>query len=255
MKLSATVIKAMIAFAVLGVMTSCVSKKKYEEAMTRAAAEKSALESSLAASQEENAKLQADFASLEQNLSMSKEEIATLSETIKVNNSKIGQLQNAIKEAFEFMESDDITVEERNGKLYITMANKILFDAGRDRLTTDSKDIIATLAGVLKQNGDMDIAVEGHTDNDPVKIHRARYKDNWQLSVARSLNVVRELEKNGVDADRLSAAGKGDTQPVAANDSDEGKEANRRTEFVIKPQIEGLYKMYKDGFDTAGGMD
>lgn len=255
MKLSALVIKAMIAFAAFGVMTSCISKKKYEEAMTRAAAEKSSLESALEASKEENEKLKADFASLEQNLSMSKEEIATLSETIKENNGQIGQLQNAIKEAFDFMESDDIQVEERNGKLYITMANKILFEAGRDRLTSGSKDIIATLAGVLNNNGDMDIAVEGHTDSDPVKIHRARYKDNWQLSVARSLNVVRELEKNGVDAGRLTAGGKGDTQPIAANDTDEGKDANRRTEFVVKPKVDGLYKMYKSGFDGASGMD
>jgi len=255
MNLSVTVSKLIAVALVLGVFSSCVSKKKYEEAMNRAAAEKSALESALAEAQEENEQLKGEFAELEGNLKMSKEEIAELSEQISANNQKIESIQSAISEAFETYDPEDITVEERNGKLYITMSNSILFDPGRARLSGDSKDVIGTLAGVFKDNPDLMIQVEGHTDNEPVVIHKATYKDNWELSTARSLMVVRELEKAGVASGRMMASGKGDTQPITSNDTEEGRAKNRRTEFVMVPEIQGLYKMYKNDFANVGGSN
>lgn len=248
MKLSVTGLKAVVMLASLAVLTSCISKKKYEEAMTRAAAEKSALESALSDARAQNDELQADFEELEGNLNMSKEEIQTLSGEIAAEKEKIDMLKDAISEAFEMYDEEDVKVELRDGKLYMTMANSILFDAGRDKIQEESGEIIATLAGVLNDNPEMKLHVEGHTDSDPVQVHRNRYTDNWGLSVARASAVVRELESNGVAPSRLTATGKGDTAPVASNDTDEGKEANRRTEFVIAPDVDGLYKMYKSGF-------
>lgn len=245
MKLSVTGMKMVVMLASLAMLTSCISKKKYEEAMTRAAAEKSALESALSDSRSQNDELQSDFDELEGNLNMSKEEIQELSSKIAADNKKIDMLKDAIAEAFEIYDEDDVQVELRDGKLYMTMANSILFDAGRDKIADESKDIIATLAGVLNDNAEMNLHVEGHTDNDPVKVHRTQFTDNWGLSVARASAVVRELEANGVAPSRLTASGKGDTAPVTSNDTDEGKESNRRTEFVIAPDIDGLYKMYK----------
>jgi chemotaxis protein MotB len=255
MKLSGTILKFMIVIAAAGMLTSCISKKKYEEAMTRAAAEKSALESNLASLQEENDKLKGDLTSLEQNLNMKTEEIVSLSEKVKASNAQISALKSAISEAFASLDADDVTVEERNGKLYISMANKVLFEAGRDRLKSEAKDVLATLAGVLKSNSGLMINIEGHTDNDPVKIHKGKYQDNWGLSVARSSTVLRELVSNGVTPSRLTAAGKGDTQPIASNDTEEGKDKNRRTEFVVIPKIDGLYKMYKSDFAGMGGSN
>ncbi|MDX2250486.1 MAG: OmpA family protein [Bacteroidia bacterium] len=249
------VIRIMVFVAATTLLASCVSKKKYEEAMTRAAAEKSALESSLASAQDENAKLKADAEELQKNLNMSKEEIAALSKTVADNNARLAEMKSAISAAFETYDPNDFSIEERNGKLYISMQNKILFEAGRDRLLKDSESIIATMAETFKKNQGMYVAVEGHTDSDPVVVNKAKFKDNWSLSVARSISVVRELEKNGVSSDRLTATGKGDTQPVAANDSDEGKEKNRRTEFVIAPKVDGLYKMYKSGFGGSGSSN
>lgn len=255
MKLSVTVIRLVVVMATLGVLSSCVSKKKYEDGMTRAAAEKSALESSLAAAQDENEKLQAEFNQLQQNLNMSKEEIQALSEKVRMSNQQIAALENAIREAFQTYNPEDISVTEKNGKLYITMANSILFDAGRASLAKDSKSVIATLAGVVSKNAEMSLVVEGHTDNDPVKIHKGQYGDNWGLSVARSLAVVRELTANGVSPDRVAASGKGDTQPIASNDTDEGKMKNRRTEFIVMPKIDGLYKMVENDFAGTGGTN
>lgn len=233
----------------MAVLTSCVSKKKYEEAMTRAQAEKSALESSLATAQEENEKLSGQIGELEGNLNMKAEEIVGLSKQVKAGNDQIQSLQDAIAEVFSTYDPEAIKVEERDGKLYITMSNNILFESGRDRLTTDSKDVVAKLAEVFNSNQGLRILVEGHTDSEPVSIHKRKYKDNWSLSVARSLNVVRELVSNGVEETRMTASGKGATMPIADNETDEGRQANRRTEFVVIPKIDGLYRMYKDGFE------
>ena len=250
MKVSATVIKVILLAIVLPVLASRVSKKKYQEAITRAASEKSALESELATAKDENSRLQGQMSDLEQNLNMKSEEIVSLSEQIKKNNAEISALKNSIKEVFETYDSDDFSVEERNGKLYLILNNKILFASGRETLKKESEEMLASLAEAFKKNPGMNIFVEGHTDNEPIKIQRRRYKDNWSLSVARALNVVRELEENGVSSSRMTASGKGDTLPIASNDSKEGRETNRRTEFIVAPQIEGLYKMYKSGFDN-----
>ena len=246
MKLSVTVLKITVLVAAMATLTSCVSKKKYEDALTRAAADKQALESQLADAQSENQKLQGEFSELEKNLNMSKQEISDLSKTIATNNEKIQGLQSAITEVFDDYNPSDINVQERGGKLYITLSNSVLFDAGRDKLTEASADLIGKMAEVFMKNKDLNVMVEGHTDSDPVKIHKNKYKDNWALSAARALSVVRAMEEAGVPTSRLTATGKGDTEPIATNDTKEGKEKNRRTEFVIVPDTDGLYKVYSD---------
>ena len=251
MKVSFNLLKVFPLILAMGLMSSCVSKKVYTEDLARANAEKSALESELATAREETENVRGQMAELEKNLSMKSDEIVSLSSEIKKNNEQIAELQNAIKDVFEIYNSADFSIEEKNGKLYVTMSNKILFDSDRDRIKKESEDIITSLATAFNSNPGLNIYVEGHTDNEPVKIHRARYKDNWSLSVARALNVVRMLEEGGVSSNRLTASGKGDTQPIASNDTDEGRETNRRTEFVIAPKIEGLYKMYKNGFESS----
>lgn len=235
-------------------MSACVSKKKYDEAMAAAAAEKSALESALAEANAANEQLKADAEKLEDNLQMSREEIAELSETVKSNNAKIAKLEGAIREAFDTYDQDDVSVGERHGKLYISLANSVLFESGRSRITNEAKEVIAKLAGVIKENGDLSISIEGHTDDEPVRIHKAQYTDNWGLSAARALAILREMEANGVSPERMTAAGKGDTQPIASNDTEEGREQNRRTEFIVNPEISGLYQIYKEDISASSGM-
>ncbi|MEM8891503.1 MAG: OmpA family protein [Bacteroidota bacterium] len=251
MKVSFNLLKVFPLILAMGLMSSCVSKKVYTEDLARANAEKSALESELATAREETETVRGQMSELEKNLSMKSDEIVSLSSEIKKNNEQIAELQNAIKDVFEIYNSADFSIEEKNGKLYLTLDNKILFDSGRDRIKKESEDLITSLATAFNSNPGLNIYVEGHTDNEPVKIHRNRYKDNWSLSAARALNVVRMLEEAGVSSSRLTASGKGDTQPIASNDSEEGRETNRRTEFVIAPKIEGLYKMYKNGFESS----
>ncbi len=242
---------------IASLMTSCVSKKKYEEAMAAAAAEKAALEKSLDEERAAKEKLQGELATLESNLNMSKAEIEKLSQEIKANNAKIASLRTSITDVFKDYDNSELNVREEGGKLYISVSNKILFRPGRDKLEGESQETIEKLAGVFNaaSASSLNIMVEGHTDSDPVKIHKYKFKDNWSLSAARATNVVRALQEAGVKAGRLTASGKGDTQPVAANDNDEGKEKNRRTEFIAYPnaRISALYnkaKEIKAGGDT-----
>ncbi|MDX2284308.1 MAG: flagellar motor protein MotB [Bacteroidia bacterium] len=255
MKLTAIGTRMLAMVIAMSLLASCVSKKKYQEALTRAAAEKSALESEIQSLQADNDKLKADSEQLQKNLNMSSEEIKRLSEEIKANNAKIAALQNSIKEAFSTYNPQDVVVEERNGKLYIVMANKILYKSGSADLADGSQEIISKLATVINNNPGLNILIEGHTDNEPVKVNKNKYADNWGLSVARSTNVVRALEKAGVSPARLIASGKGDTQPIADNATEAGRDTNRRTEFVVLPKTDGLYRMYKSNFsETGSGM-
>ncbi len=227
-------------------LSSCVSKKKYDELTQAKAQSEEALRREIADRDAQIKDLQGKSESLQSDLNMSEEEVAKFAAQVKEGNEKLTALYNSIAEAFETYDPNDLEVSERNGKLYITLSNSILFDAGRARLADESTDVIATIAEAIKGNPDLTIRVEGHTDNDPVKIHKYKYKDNWALSTARALAIISELEKQGVDGKRLTAAGKGDTQPIASNDTDEGKQKNRRTEFIVVPEISGLYKIYKD---------
>ena len=227
-------------------LSACVSKKKYEELELAKANSEEALRQEIADRDGQIKDLESKSEKLQGDLNMSEQEVQKFAAQVKENNEKIAKLHGSIAEAFETYDPSDIKVDEKNGKLYITMSNGILFDAGRARLAKDSKPAVEAIATALKENGDLGIRVEGHTDADPVKIHKYKYKDNWALSTARALAIVSELEKMGVESSRLTAAGKGSTELLDSGDDKEAKKKNRRTEFIVEPKIDGLYKIYTD---------
>jgi chemotaxis protein MotB len=236
---------ALILGLVALVLSSCVSKKKYDEAMANAAAQQAALQKALDAEKMDKEKLEGELATLQQNLNMSKEEVQKLSEEIRTNNQRIARLEQAISSTFSDYEG--ITTERRNGRLYIKVGNDILYKPGRATIDKDSQGTIDRLASVFNTVPELSVMIEGHTDNDPVKIHKAKFKDNWELSTARANNVVRALSSAGVAYNRLTASGRGETVPVASNDTKEGKAQNRRTEFIVYPdsKVQELYQFYQ----------
>jgi len=138
--------------------------------------------------------------------------------------------------------SDEITVEMKNGKVYVSMTDKLLFRSGSAEVEDKGKDAIKKLAEVLNKNTDVSIMIEGHTDNIPIKT--AQFQDNWDLSVGRSTNIVRLLDETyKVDAKRLTAAGRGEYLPKASNETPEGRAKNRRTEIILTPKLDELYKL------------
>lgn len=151
-------------------------------------------------------------------------------------------LNQLVKNALLGFASDELTVEQRGGKVYVSMSDKLLFKSGSAGVETKGQDALKKLGEVLARQHDIDILIEGHTDNVPIKT--SLYKDNWDLSVARATSIVRLLsDQHKITPTRLTASGKGEYFPVASNDTAEGKARNRRTEIILSPKLDDLFKL------------
>ncbi|RYD81065.1 MAG: hypothetical protein EOP53_07145 [Sphingobacteriales bacterium] len=151
-------------------------------------------------------------------------------------------LKNSLKDALTGFNADELNIEVRDGKVYVSMSDKLLFRSGSATVEDKGKNALRVLANVLEKNQQVEILVEGHTDNLPIKT--AVYKDNWDLSTARAANIVRILSSDyKITASRLSAAGRGEYHPIANNKTPEGRAKNRRTEIILSPKLDALYKI------------
>jgi chemotaxis protein MotB len=130
------------------------------------------------------------------------------------------------------------SVQGEPDQLRISIVAHLLFESGDDQITPAGREILQQIKDVLKQVTDKQIRVEGHTDNKPIKPYlRTRFPSNWELSTARATSVVRYLiAEDGLDPTMLTAGGYGDTRPVASNDTEEGRQQNRRIEIVLYPK-------------------
>ena len=154
------------------------------------------------------------------------------------------RLNNILRDALLGFKSDELSVEIKNGKVYVSLSDKLLFKSGSAAIETKGADAIKVLADVLNKNGDIDILVEGHTDNIPIKT--AIYHDNWDLSVARAISIVRILtDEYEIAPTRLTASGKGEFSPRATNSTSEGRASNRRTEIILSPKLDEIMKLLK----------
>jgi chemotaxis protein MotB len=153
-------------------------------------------------------------------------------------------LNNILRNALLSFNSDELSVEIKDGKVYVSMSDKLLFKSGSSAVEDKGKDALKLLAGVLDKNSDIDILIEGHTDNVPIKT--SVYKDNWDLSVARATSIVRILTNDyKIVPTRLTASGKGEFFPKADNETTEGRAKNRRTEIILSPKLDELMKLLK----------
>ncbi|KAF0236474.1 MAG: chemotaxis protein [Prolixibacteraceae bacterium] len=154
------------------------------------------------------------------------------------------RLNDVIRNALLGFNSDELSVEVKNGKVYVSMSDKLLFKSGSAAVETKGKEAIKVLAGVLDKNRDIDILIEGHTDNVPIKT--AVYRDNWDLSVARATSIVRILtDEYKIEPTRLTASGKGEFSPRATNETPEDRALNRRTEIILSPKLDEIMQLLK----------
>jgi chemotaxis protein MotB len=168
--------------------------------------------------------------------------LAELQAIINKQDSLLNALNNTVKRALLAFKSDEISVEMKNGKVYVSLSDKLLFKSGSAAIEEKGLDAIKTLADVLNKNADIDVLIEGHTDNIPIKT--AKYEDNWALSADRALSIVRLLSnEHGVNPKRLEAAGRAEFYPKASNETVEGRAKNRRTEIILSPKLDELYKL------------
>lgn len=155
------------------------------------------------------------------------------------------RLNRLLREALMGFKSDELTVEIKNGKVYVSMSDKLMFKSGSANVESKGKEALEILARVLKQNQDFEILIEGHTDNVPISTNR--FSDNWDLSVARATSMVRLLtDTYDVEAERLTAAGRGEYMPRATNDTREGRAQNRRTEIILSPNLDEVMNLLSE---------
>jgi chemotaxis protein MotB len=163
-------------------------------------------------------------------------------ERINKLKSELSELERAKRELEDRLRKEigdkEVKVEMSDRGLVITFLAEVLFDSGKDKIKENAKSKLDQVAGVLNTTvRDLNIGIEGHTDNEPIK--RSGWKSNWELSAARALSVLHYMEDNhGIDPARLAAIGYGEYKPVDSNDTREGRQRNRRVEIVILPRVE-----------------
>lgn len=168
--------------------------------------------------------------------------LAELKRTVARQDSITNSLNESLRNALLGFNSDELSVEIKNGKVYVSMSDKLLFKSGSAAIETKGKEAIKALANVLNKNLDIDILVEGHTDNVPIKTEL--YRDNWDLSVARATSIVRILTDDyKITPTRLTASGRGEFFPRANNATPEGRANNRRTEIILSPKLDEIMKL------------
>lgn len=199
----------------------------------------------LASGQNENQKLNANLAQKISELQDREKTIAELQKMIDQQKKKVKDLLNSVKDALLGFSSDELTVREQDGKVYVAMSDKLLFESGKAIVNQQGKEALGKLAQVLNKQTDIDVYIEGHTDNVPIKT--AVFQDNWDLSVIRATSVVRILTQTyGVNPLQIQPCGRGEYKPVDVNTSSEGRARNRRTEIIMAPRLDKLFKMLEE---------
>lgn len=151
------------------------------------------------------------------------------------------QLKNKMAEALKGFSKSDLSVYQKNGKVYVSLSENLLFPSGSADVNPKGVDALSKLAAVLNLNSDVAVNIEGHTDSIPI---RGRYKDNWDLSTARANAIVRILVNNyKVDPVRVEASGHSFYDPIESNSTPEGRSKNRRTEIILSPKLDEMYKL------------
>lgn len=256
-------------------LTSCVSNKKYSSlqgeydalnkeynatqmALAESRANNKSLETMLAEARKRNQELKDDYAALQGSLDQSLKQsaqgsvnISKLVDEINASNKYIKQLveaksksdslnmvlTNNLTRSLSRDELRDVDIKVLKGVVYISLADNMLFKSGSYQINEKAMETLSKIAKIIKDYRDYDVLVEGNTDNVPIS--RTNIRNNWDLSALRASSVVQVLQtKFGVNPSRLSAAGRGEYNPIADNSTDTGRQRNRRTEIIITPKLD-----------------
>jgi len=155
----------------------------------------------------------------------------------------MAKLKTSISDALMNYKSDELRVYIKDGHVYVSLSEKLLFSSGSDVVDPKGNEALKTLSNVLNNTKNIVVLVEGHTDNVPISTKL--FKDNWDLSTARATSIVRIITKDyGFDSSRITASGKGQYHPVKNNNTADGRAANRRTEIILSPDLKELYALF-----------
>ncbi len=248
--------------AIMVIAASCVSKRKLLDSqmqyrtlqndsalMASKIADQQAsinkLQSDINALNQQNTQLSTDASnqvnSLQQNLQAQQKRLQDLQNLLDQQRKATSDLKNKMISALTGFSNSDLTITQKNGKVYVSLSEKFLFPSGSAVVNDSGKIALNKLATVLIANPDIAIDIEGHTDSIPI---RGKFEDNWALSTARATSVVRILVNDyKVDPTRVIASGHAWYDPVDVNSTPEGRAHNRRTEIILSPNLDELYKL------------
>ena len=183
---------------------------------------------------------------LEKELEARSNRIVELERVIAMKDKAMTNLKNAITKALTDFEGKGLTIEQRDGKVYVSMENKLLFRSGSWAVGSQGRQAVEQLGMVLADNPDIAILIEGHTDNVPYK-GNSQLSGNWDLSTKRATAIVNILRENlNIYPENLTAAGRGEYAPIASNDTVDGKAKNRRIEVVLTPKLDELSRLLNE---------
>ena len=199
-----------------------------------------AKEKALAAEQARINKLMADFQERSNR-------VAELEGVISAQGENLKRLKETLSKALNAFEGKGLTVEQKNGKVYVSMENKLLFQTGSWAVGTEGRKAVVEVGKVLGQNPEISVLIEGHTDTDKFSGSMGQIENNWDLSTKRATAIVNILSENkSINKQNLTAAGRGEYAPLASNETAEGKAKNRRIEIILTPKLDEISKMLND---------
>ena len=216
---------------------------------------------SLKANMDKNRDLLAQLEAKEKALADEKSRLAKISTDLKDRSDRVNELEGLIaaKEAsmkklketlsksLKAFEGKGLTVQQKDGKVYVSMENKLLFESGSWAVGAEGKKAVVAVGKVLGDNPDISVLIEGHTDNDKFAGAVGQIENNWDLSTKRATAIVNIISENAkVNKQNLTAAGRGEFSPLMSNDTPEGKAKNRRIEIILTPKLDEISKMLND---------
>ncbi len=189
---------------------------------------------------------EARLSKLQNDLRERSQRVEELEGIIAAKDAKMSALKNAISAALTNFEGNGLTVEQRDGKVYVSMENKLLFESGSWAVNSRGREAVVALGRVLAENTEIAVLIEGHTDNVPYG-GSGNIKNNWDLSTKRATAIVGILTENsGIPKDNLTAAGRGEYAPLSSNATSDGRAKNRRIEVILTPKLDEINKLLNE---------
>lgn len=187
-------------------------------------------------------RLSMEMKAAEEALKLKEDRVNELENVLAAKDSAMKELRNKVSDALLGFQDNGLSVSMKNGKVYVSLEERLLFESGSTVVDAKGVDALKKLAKVLEKEADISVLIEGHTDNVPIK--SATIKDNWDLSVLRATSILRIIASNSkVDPKRLTAAGRGEFLPIDKANTPEARKKNRRTEIILTPNLDELFQL------------
>ena len=229
----------------------------YSKLLDNSALESGKLSKDLASREADLRRREEELKKLDENYKQSKGQVEQLSGDLKTREERLNELErklaekdkavndlkNKVSKALLGFNNKDLTVEMRNGKVYVSLAEQLLFKSGSTKVDPKGQEALQKLAQALRDQQDVNVVVEGHTDDVPIAKGTACVTDNWDLSVLRATEITRLLVNSGLNGVRVTPSGRGQNVPVDAAKTTEARQKNRRTEIILTPKLDELFEM------------